>query len=114
MRLYTAVVHAVALKRTVSVIFVEFLKQGKITSSKVYFSIDMQMEATEILEMYQMKKRNCNTRNYFTYRYLYTISNATTNRKMAKAFLKMVVGSFTATMDPKKAPTTIPMAMRPA
>ena len=33
---------------------VEFLKQGKITSSKVYFSIEIQMQATEILEMYQM------------------------------------------------------------
>jgi hypothetical protein len=29
LRLYTAVVHAVALKRTVRVIFVEFLKHGK-------------------------------------------------------------------------------------
>jgi hypothetical protein len=55
LRLYTAVVHALALKRTVRVAFVEFLKQGKITSSKVYFSTNIEMEATEILEMYQMR-----------------------------------------------------------
>jgi hypothetical protein len=54
LRLYTSVVHAVALKRSVRVVFVEFLNQEKITSSKVYFSTDIQMEATEILEMYQM------------------------------------------------------------
>jgi hypothetical protein len=55
LRLYTAVVHAIALKRSVRVVFVEFLKQGKITSSKVYFSTNVEMEATEILEMYQMR-----------------------------------------------------------
>jgi len=55
LRLYTAVVHALALKRTLRVVFVEFLKQGKITSSKVYFSTNIEMEATEILEMYQMR-----------------------------------------------------------
>ena len=33
---------------------VEFLKQRKITSSKVHFSIEIQMKAKEILEMYQM------------------------------------------------------------
>jgi hypothetical protein len=54
LRLYTAVVHALALKRTVRVVFVEFLKQGKITSSKVDFSTNIEMEATEILEMYHM------------------------------------------------------------
>jgi hypothetical protein len=55
LRMYTDVVHAVALKRSVRVVFVEFLNKGKVTSSKVYFSTDIQMEATEILEMYQMR-----------------------------------------------------------
>ena len=55
LRLYTAVVHALALKRAVRVVFVEFLNKGKVTSSKVYFSTNIEMEATQILEMYQMR-----------------------------------------------------------
>jgi hypothetical protein len=55
LRLYTAVVYAVALKRTVRVAFAEFLNNGKVASSKIYFSTDTEMEAVEILEMYQMR-----------------------------------------------------------
>ena len=55
LRIKTAVVYAVALKRTVRVVFVEFLKNEKITASKVYFSTNIEMEATEILEIYQTR-----------------------------------------------------------
>ena len=55
MRMQTAVVYAVALKRIVRVVFVEFLKNGKTTSSKVYFCTNIEMEATEIFEIYQTR-----------------------------------------------------------
>ena len=55
LRINTAVVCAVALKRIVRVVFVEFLKNGKTTASKVYFSTNIEMEATEILEIYQTR-----------------------------------------------------------
>ena len=55
LRIHTAVVYAIALKRTVRVVFVEFIKNGKITSSNVYFSTDIEMEATEIFEIYQTR-----------------------------------------------------------
>lgn len=54
-RIQTAVVYAVALKRIVRVVFVEFLKKRKTTSSKVYFCTNIEMEATEILEIYQTR-----------------------------------------------------------
>jgi hypothetical protein len=54
-RLYTALVYAVALKRSVRIAFVEFLKNGKVAASKIYFSTDTEMNAVEILEMYQMR-----------------------------------------------------------
>ncbi len=55
MRIKTTVVYAVALKRIVRVVFVEFIKNGKTTSSKVYFSTNIEMEAKEILEIYQTR-----------------------------------------------------------
>ena len=55
LRINTAVVYAVALKRIVRVVFVEFLKNGKTTSSKVYFSTNIEMEATQIPEIYQTR-----------------------------------------------------------
>jgi len=55
MRMQTAVVYAVALKRIVRVVFVEFLKNGKTTSSKVYFCTNIEMEACEIFEIYQTR-----------------------------------------------------------
>jgi hypothetical protein len=55
MRIQTAVVYAVALKRIVRVVFVEFIKNGKTTNSKVYFSTNIEMEAKEILEIYQTR-----------------------------------------------------------
>jgi len=55
LRINTAVVYAVALKRIVRVVYVEFLKNGKTTASKVYFSTNIEMEATEILEIYQTR-----------------------------------------------------------
>jgi len=55
MRIQTAVVYAVALKRVVRVVFVEFIKNGKTINSKVYFSTNIEMEAKEILEIYQTR-----------------------------------------------------------
>ncbi|MHB9140929.1 MAG: transposase [Paludibacter sp.] len=55
LRIHAAVVYAVVLKRTVRVVFVEFLKNEKTTFSKVYFSTNIKMEATEILEIYQTR-----------------------------------------------------------
>jgi len=55
MRIQTAVVYAVALKRIVRVVFVDFLKNGKTTTFKVYFSKNIEMEAKEILEIYQTR-----------------------------------------------------------
>jgi hypothetical protein len=54
-RIYSAIVHAVALNRMVRIAYVQFLKEGKVAASKVYFSTNIEMEATEILEMYQMR-----------------------------------------------------------
>lgn len=55
MYVYTAVVHAVALKRPVKVAYVQFLKEGKVTATKIYFSTDLEIQATEIVEMYQTR-----------------------------------------------------------
>jgi hypothetical protein len=46
LRIHTAVVYAVALKRIVRVGFVEFLKNGKITSSKAFYSTNIELLAT--------------------------------------------------------------------
>ncbi len=55
LRIRTAVVHAVSLNRLVRVVFVDFKKNGKINASKIYFSTNIEMEAAEILEMYQTR-----------------------------------------------------------
>ena len=55
LRIQTAVVYAVHLKRLVRVVFVEFLKNGKNTSSNVYFSTNNELEAAEIFEIYQTR-----------------------------------------------------------
>jgi hypothetical protein len=55
MRVYTAVVHAVALKRVLRVAYVQFLKEGKVTATKIYFSTDIEMQAAEIVEIYQTR-----------------------------------------------------------
>ena len=54
-RIYTALVHAVALNQLVRIAYVQFLKDGKVASTKVYFSTNIEMEACEVLEMYQMR-----------------------------------------------------------
>ena len=54
-RIYSAIVHAVALNKIVRIAYVQFLKDGKVASTKVYFSTNIEMEATEVLEMYQMR-----------------------------------------------------------
>ena len=53
--LYTAVVHAVALKRLVRIVLAEFVSDAKRTSSKIYFCTNIEMEAEEILEIYQTR-----------------------------------------------------------
>ena len=55
MRIWTAVVHAVSLNRLVRIAFIEFIKNGKVATSKIYFSTDIVMEASEILEIYQTR-----------------------------------------------------------
>ena len=55
MIIWTAVVHAVSLNRLVRIAFVEFIKNGKVATSKIYFSTDIEMEASEILEIYQTR-----------------------------------------------------------
>lgn len=55
MRIYSAVVHAVALRQDVRIAYVQFLKDGKVTAAKIYFSTDIEMEACEVLEMYQTR-----------------------------------------------------------
>jgi len=54
-RVYSAIVHAVALKCAVKVVFVEFLENGKVKSSKIYFSNKTSLDALEILEIYQTR-----------------------------------------------------------
>jgi len=54
-RINTAIVYAVALKRIVRVVYVEFLKNGKTTSAKVYFCTNIEIEAIDILEIYQIR-----------------------------------------------------------
>ena len=55
MRIYSAVVHAVALNKIVRIAYVQFLKDAKVASTKVYFSTNIEMEATEVIEMYEMR-----------------------------------------------------------
>lgn len=54
-RIRSAVAYAVSLNRLVRVVFVNFKKDGKITSSQKYFSTDIEMEAADILEIYQTR-----------------------------------------------------------
>jgi hypothetical protein len=53
--IYTAIVKAVALKRTVKVIFVQYMDNGKVKASKIYFSTKTSLEAMEILDIYQTR-----------------------------------------------------------
>ena len=54
-RIYQATVRAVALKRNVKVVIVQRIVNSEVKSHKVYFSTLTSLEATEILEMYQMR-----------------------------------------------------------
>ena len=54
-RIMYATVRAVALKRDVKVVIIQQVKNGKVKSHKVYFSTKIELDASEILEMYQMR-----------------------------------------------------------
>lgn len=55
MRIYTAVLKAVALKRIVRVIVVQYLEKDRVKATKIYFSTKTNQEAMEILEIYQAR-----------------------------------------------------------
>lgn len=54
-KVYTAIVKAVALKRVVKVVLVHYLENDKIKASKIYFSTKTSFEAMEILDIYQTR-----------------------------------------------------------
>jgi len=54
-KVYTAIVKAVALKRVVKVVLVHYLENDKIKVSKIYFSTKTSFEAMEILDIYQTR-----------------------------------------------------------
>lgn len=54
-KVYTAIVKAVALKRVVKIVLVHYLDNGNIKSSKIYFSTKNSLEAMEILDIYQTR-----------------------------------------------------------
>ncbi len=53
--IYQAIVKAVALKRTVKVIFVQYMDSGEVKASKIYFSTKTSLQAMEILDIYQTR-----------------------------------------------------------
>ncbi|MFV0392112.1 MAG: transposase [Paludibacteraceae bacterium] len=53
-QIYTAVVKAVAMKRTVRVVVVNYVENRKPTT-KIYFSTNCQLNAMEILDIYQTR-----------------------------------------------------------
>lgn len=54
--IYGAVVYSVSLKRKIKVAYVEFLsKKGKIVATKLFFSTDLEMDATQILKYYKAR-----------------------------------------------------------
>lgn len=53
--IYTVIVKAVALKGIVKVIFVQYMDNGKVKASKIYFSTKTSLEAMEILDIYQTR-----------------------------------------------------------
>jgi hypothetical protein len=54
-KVYTAIVKAVALKRVVKVVLVHYLENDKIKVSNIYFSTKTSFEAMEILDNYQTR-----------------------------------------------------------
>lgn len=55
LRVYCATLHAVALKRIVKVVFVQYLENETVKTAKVYFSTKMELTPMEILEIYQTR-----------------------------------------------------------
>lgn len=53
--IYTAIVKAIALKRIVKVVFVQYMDNGKVKASKIYFSTKTSLESMEILDIYQTR-----------------------------------------------------------
>jgi hypothetical protein len=54
-RVYTAILRAVALKRNVKVVIVQQIKNNEIVGHKVYFSTKIELDAIEILDVYQTR-----------------------------------------------------------
>jgi hypothetical protein len=55
MKVYGAVVHSVAFKRKIKIAVVQYLKGGKTTSTKIYFSTNLKQQTLEILTYYKAR-----------------------------------------------------------
>lgn len=55
MKVYGAVVHSVAFKKKIKVVFVQYIKDGEIRSSKIYFSTNLKQQSMEILTYYRAR-----------------------------------------------------------
>ena len=54
-RMYTAVVKAVSLKRPVRIVVVQSIEDNTVKDCKIFFSTDIQMEASLIMEIYKSR-----------------------------------------------------------
>lgn len=54
-KVFTAVVKAVSLKRNVRVVIVQFMKNNVVKTTKVYFSTNVQLDALKIFDIYQKR-----------------------------------------------------------
>lgn len=55
MNVYGAVVHSVAFNKKIKVVVVQYLKEGVIASSKIYFSTNLKQQSMEILTYYKAR-----------------------------------------------------------
>ncbi len=55
MRVYGAIVYSVAFKRKIKIAVVNYLKNDKITATKIYFSTNLKQETLEIVNFYKAR-----------------------------------------------------------
>jgi ribosomal protein S17E len=55
MEVYGAILHSVAFKRKIKVVFVRYLKNGKVVAAKIYCSANIKQDTMEILEYYKSR-----------------------------------------------------------
>jgi hypothetical protein len=55
MKVYGATLYSVAFKKKIKVVFLEYVKDGEIGSSKIYFSTNLKQQSMEILPYYKAR-----------------------------------------------------------